>query len=68
MNGLKVDNEHCTIKNDKGNLIFLNGLESKSHVNGKLITLYEPPKTPGAIPRKAQRCRVDDAARLEQHG
>ena len=64
VNGLKVDNEHCTIKNDKGNLIFLNGLESKSHVNGKLITLYEPPKTPGAIPRKAIPPRLKHNDRL----
>ena len=53
VNGLKIESEHCTIKNDKGVLTFINSLESKSYVNGKLITLYDEPATVGAIPRKA---------------
>ena len=62
--GLNLDHEHCTIKNNKGELTLINGLQSKTHLNGNLVTLYDEPKSSGDIPRKAMPPKLKHNDRL----
>ena len=62
--GLNVDHEHCAIKNNKGELTLINGLQSKTYLNGKLVTLYDESNDSGDIPRKATPPKLNHNDRL----